>query len=310
MIEQEIVPFLGWDRTLRMSNGAVELVVTLDVGPRIISFRTKTGRNVFKIFDAEAGHTGEEEWRIRGGHRLWAAPEDPVSTYELDNLAVSHEAGTETALFTNPKGAVSGLAKELRVRLHERRPCVEVVHTLRNEGSQPCETASWGLTVMPAGAREIIPLPPVGAHPRDLLPNRLMVAWPYTDLTDPRWRFGRRFIRLDEQAGHAAPTKLGLAHTEGWVGCHSEDALFLKTVEHDADASYPDLGCNFETFTTGGMLEVETLGPLATLAPGQSTSHTECWWLFDAPETPPDGEEDLAQWLSPFLAQAELRENA
>jgi hypothetical protein len=44
-----------------------------------------------------------------------------------------------------------------------------------------------------------------------------------------------------------------------------------------APADYPDFGCSFETFTNAEILELETLGPLTTLAPGQSASHTERW---------------------------------
>jgi hypothetical protein len=37
------------------------------------------------------------------------------------------------------------------------------------------------------------------------------------------------------------------------------------------------LGCTFETFTNADFLELETLGPLTTLASGQSVSHIERW---------------------------------
>jgi hypothetical protein len=37
------------------------------------------------------------------------------------------------------------------------------------------------------------------------------------------------------------------------------------------------LGCTFEIFTNADFLELETLGPLTTLAPDQSVSHTERW---------------------------------
>ena len=42
-------------------------------------------------------------------------------------------------------------------------------------------------------------------------------------------------------------------------------------------SDYPDLGCSFETFTNADFLELETLGPLATLEPGASLTHTERW---------------------------------
>ena len=44
-----------------------------------------------------------------------------------------------------------------------------------------------------------------------------------------------------------------------------------------APAAYPDFGSTFEIFTNADILELETLGPLTTLAPGQSVSHTERW---------------------------------
>ena len=50
---------------------------------------------------------------------------------------------------------------------------------------------------------------------------------------------------------------------------------------HLASAAYPDFGCSFETFTNADMLEVETVGPLATLEPGKGVQHVEHWFVFD-----------------------------
>ena len=40
---------------------------------------------------------------------------------------------------------------------------------------------------------------------------------------------------------------------------------------------YPDCGCSFETFTNADFLELETLGPLTRLHPGETVTHTERW---------------------------------
>ncbi len=78
-------------------------------------------------------------------------------------------------------------------------------------------------------------------------------------------------------------------------------------IEFDEHARYPDLGCNFETFTNEEMLEVEALGPLVDLGPGASTSHTEHWQLFSEVTRPPDGDDDaIADWIAPHLARAGL----
>jgi len=106
-----------------------------------------------------------------------------------------------------------------------------------------------------------------------------MIGWAFTDMSDPRWSWDRRYITLKQ--ANAGPTKVGLAHRENWVAYHNGDSLFLKTIEHLDGATYPDLGCNFEPFTNEEMLEVEALGPLVELAPGASTKHTEQWHLFE-----------------------------
>ena len=72
----EKVEYRGWKNNLKLTNGDAELIVTLDVGPRVISYKLAGGTNVFKNYDEMMGKSGEADWMIRGGHRLWAAPED------------------------------------------------------------------------------------------------------------------------------------------------------------------------------------------------------------------------------------------
>src|SRR5258705_2050461 len=88
MITIEKINFKGWANSWRMTNGAVELVITGDVGPRIIRYAFVGGRNLFKEIPGEIGGSGESTFRNRGGHRLWVGPEvgppSPV-TYPADN---------------------------------------------------------------------------------------------------------------------------------------------------------------------------------------------------------------------------------
>src|SRR3954470_19820825 len=97
----EKVQYQGWKNNLRLSNGDVELIVTLDVGPRILSYRLAGGPNVFKEYPDQMGRSGEADWMIRGGHRLWYGPEDHTRTYALDNAPVAHrEAAPGLVRFT------------------------------------------------------------------------------------------------------------------------------------------------------------------------------------------------------------------
>jgi hypothetical protein len=300
----EIIPFAGWSNCLRLTNSDVELVVTLDIGPRILSYRRHDTQNVLKIYTEQSGGSREEEWMIRGGHRLWVAPEDRILSYHRDNEPVSWVRGEKgEIIITSRMDTPHPLRKDLSLELAEQGSRVELLHTITNEGKSPITLATWGLTVLAPGGTEIIPQPPLGEHPRDLLPNRTLVLWPYTDLTDPRWKIGRSYFLLQQQA-EGAPTKLGLTHSEHWIGYLLGNQLFLKTFVLQPDASYPDGGCNFETFTDSEMLEIESLGPLVTLLPGESTSHRENWHLLPLSEKVDLANEDsLSQSLSPLLRE-------
>ena len=302
----EYISFGGWKNNLSLANEHAELIVTLDVGPRVISYRTKDGANVFKTFDAQLGGTGESEWKSRGGHRFWLAPEDAVLSYIPDNSAVDHRVISQDQVeLINSLGEQLPVKKTLTVRLDPHSTRVSVTHRVENVGVRPLALATWGLSVMGPGGIEIIPLPPLGEHPRDLLPNRQMILWPFTDMTDRRWSWGSRFITLRQ--ANARPTKAGLAHQQRWVAYHQGDSLFIKTIAFDPSVTYPDFGCNYETFTNEEMLEVEALGPLVELAPGGSTGHTELWNLFDGVALPPTHDEDaLADWIAPWLHRAGL----
>lgn len=302
----EPVAFGGWPHCLKLANAFAELIVTLDVGPRVISYHVPHGENVMSVNPPELGGTGEPRWLARGGHRFWLAPEDE-RTYAPDNEPVQHEVlAPHSVRFTNPAAAPWFVRKDLTITFAADGPAVTLEHRATNAGAEPTTLATWALTVMQAGGLEIIPQPPRGEHPRDLAPDRQLVLWPYTDMSDERWRWGEQFITL-RQTPHSSPTKLGLAHREKWIAYLMQNALFIKTFTHDPEALYPDFGCNFETFTDAHMLEVETLGSLRPLLPGEAIAHTETWHLFGSITDPGSLKEPaLAAWLAPFLAKIQL----
>jgi hypothetical protein len=302
----EPTAFGGWANCLRLANEHAELIITLDVGPRVLCYsHLPGGKNILKTNAEELGKAGEAEFVARGGHRIWIAPEND-RTYVPDNSPVTHELLPNGVRIVNPAAEPWGVRKELTITMAAETSEVTLEHRATNLGPAPATLATWGITVVEPGGLEIIPRPPLGEHPRDLLPNRTQVLWPYTDTSDDRWRWGREFITL-RQTPHSSPTKLGLMHRMKWVGYLTRHALFIKTFGYEEGATYPDFGCNFETFSNAQMLEIETLSPLRTLAPGESVGHTESWRLFGSIPEPHSLKEDaLADWLEPFLGKMGL----
>jgi hypothetical protein len=295
----EYAPFGDWSKNLKLSNGSVELIITLEVGPRIISFRPLNGRNVFKVVAEQSGKSNEPDWKIRGGHRLWTAPEDfdrivegRSLTYVLDNSPVEHQIeGELRARVSHTMAHPERIHREMIVTLEPSAPRVTVEHLVTNYGGAPLEFAPWALSVMAENGYAIIPRPPLGSHPDDFLPNQIIVVWPFTDLSDKRLRFGQRITKLSQGAGQ--PLKFGLRHLQKWVGYILGDQLFLKTIPLIEGAVYPDLGSNFETFTNHEILELESLGPLKKVAPGETVSHVEKWAVFSGVSLPDISDEEV-----------------
>ena len=283
------VPYRGWKRNIRLANGRVELIVTQDVGPRIVRFGFIGDQNVFGELPEQMGGASEKKWMIRGGHRLWVAPEEKPKSYELDNVPIiirKIPASAPGATVGRPggirtiqvPGPLTRVQKTIAITLADRRNEVTVVHRLTNKGRQAITLAPWALTVMAKRGMAIIPLPKKVSHAGLLTNNQNWSLWGYTDLSDPRWTIGPRYI-LFRQDPRREPNKIGIAHREGWVAYLRNGLLFIKRFKRIPGATYPDSGVNFETFANQQILELESLGPLVTLRPGQTAAHTETWSL-------------------------------
>jgi len=285
-IALEKTEYRGWPNCYRLSNGLIDLVVTTDVGLRIIRFGFVGEENELKEYDDTAGMVGGDEWRIYGGHRLWHAPEARPRSYCPDNSPVILKEHADFVRVIQPTETTTGIQKEIDIRLSPADVHVEVTHRLRNTNLWALELAPWALSVMAPGGAAIMPLPPRRSHQESLLPTNTIALWAYTDMADPRWRWGKKYVLLNQDPNRHAPQKVGVMVTDGWAAYARAGHLFVKQFSYVEDARYPDLGCSVEAFTNADMLELETLGPLVHLQPGAAVEHVEQWHLFRDVPTP------------------------
>lgn len=277
----EKVAYKGWENCWRLSNNCVELIITGDVGPRIIRFGFIDDINEFGEYEDMLGKKGEDQWRIYGGHRLWHAPENRPRTYYPDNEPVKLEDHGEFVRVIQPTEKTTGIKKEMDIYLAKDKAEVKITHRLINEGLWPVELSVWALTVMRAGGLAIVPFPPRGPHPKYLLPTHSVILWAYTDFSDPRWKFMKKYLILQQDPNSTQPQKAGVMCKSGWCSYWNKGHFFIKRFEYKEDMIYPDLGSSVEIFTDANKLELETLSPLYKLNPSEKAEHIEIWQLFD-----------------------------
>ncbi len=292
----------GWPNCYRISNGEIELIVTSDIGPRVMRCGFVGGQNFFRVFEDQMGKVGEKEWQFRGGHRIWLAPEDFTRTYARDNDPAEIEIHQGILTATQTIEPETGLRKQLVIRMDPEGTGVEILHRMQNTLPFAIRYASWALTMMAQGGTGVTGFPPRGRHEEILAPTNPLVMWAFTDLRDPRWLFLHKYLVLHHDPQNTDHTKLGLFNEKTWGAYILNGEMFLKKYTADPTKTYPDMGCSYETFASDGMLELETLGPLTEVEPGGWLDHTETWSLYRNVHLTEWSDDSLDQLFTPLLA--------
>ncbi len=296
-----ITGYGGWPNCIRLANDSIELLATADVGPRVIRFGFTGGENVMKEFADQLGKTGGDEWRIYGGHRFWHAPEEMPRSYAPDNSPLVVRENADRVILTQPVEETTGMQKELEIAIDPAADHVTLIHRLTNRNLWTVKAAAWALTVMTQGGTAVFPQEPFKPHPEYMLPARPLVLWHYTDMSDPRFTFGKDYIMLRQDPAAKTKNKIGMLNHQEWAAYSVRGVVFLKRFLSVAGAEYPDFGCNCEAYTDADMIEIESLGPLSLIRPGESVEHMEDWYLFKADVG--DTEKDVRDLLMPLVAR-------
>ncbi len=258
-----------------LDNTQVKLAITTDCGPRAIWWGLSNGDNILAELPDANVETPFGPYHFLGGHRFWHAPEALNRTYH--DPQPLNVATTANSVTITPPPDASGIVRALCFEMQADAPIVTVTHTLTNAGLWPATLAPWALSMCKLGGTVLLPQATAKADADGLLPNQRYSFWPYTNLTDGRIDLGREMSRVHCKPG--PPNKLGYRNVHGWIAYQLGQVQFTKRFDPRLDADHPDFGCNTECYCCETFVELETLGPLSSLAPGASVSHVETWEL-------------------------------
>lgn len=292
-------PYNGWQHCVWMENDFVRLIVTVDVGPRIICFQTLGGENMLFQFPKQQGSVNASEWLHYGGHRLWHAPQEGERPNQPDNAPVAWCVEGSTLWLDVPMEERTLVQKRMELTLAPDAPRVHIRHKIYNRGLWPVELSAWAMTIMHAGGVEVLPVSQLDTH---YLPNYMISFWPWTRPNDPRFTWGERYFTLRHDPTDEHWFKIGYRNTEGWGAYFCGGCMFLKISPERSGKRYPDYGSTFETYADQNFIELESIGPLERLDPNGCTTHDEVWYLLPDIATPA-GEDDFARRIAPRIAE-------
>lgn len=277
----EAVNFLEYE-CVSLKNDVIELLISRSMGPRILSLKFVGGENLLAElpnFITDCPGTGI--YHFYGGHRLWHAPEVPSRTYLPDDCPVEIIPLEDGLRVVQDVEAKTGLQKSMDIHLQGNSASLTITHRLANKGLWSVTTALWAITQLKPGGLGILPQ---AIENTGVLPNRSLAFWPYTDPSEPHVKFGKQFILVN--ANLTEPFKVGFSNPRGWQAYWLDDILFVKRADFDERSAYYDFGSSSQSYANDKFLELETLSPITTLAPGEEAVHVEHWELHETIERP------------------------
>jgi hypothetical protein len=275
--------FLGLPTRI-IENGLLRLEFLVEAGPRIARLSAFGKENLFADIPGKVS-TKYGDFFFRGGHRLWHAPEKLPRTYIPDDECVSIEELPDGVRLIGSTEIGAGISKSIEIRISVDQPSVCLTHTLQNDNLWQVELAPWALTMFRLGGTVILPQPVGKADIDGLLNNRILALWPYTHINDPRLVLRDDYI-LIRGIQTPTPLKIGYYNPHGWLAYWIDDILFRKTFDITPGATYPDGGCNTESYCNNLFVELESLGPLVKLEAGGTVKFTETWELYQDLDVP------------------------
>lgn len=298
------IQYKNFGKCIEITNKIVKVIVTVDVGPRIINYSFIDGENIFweDINRVETTDTVVEAygspWYIYGGHRLWTSPEASPRTYYADNNPVDYKATPNGAVFTQQIQKINQIQCEIEITLSPDSTNVCVCHRITNRNAWDITFAIWALSVMSQGGIEIIPQP---TSDTGLLNNRLIGIWPYAKMTDPRIIWGDRYITMIQDPECKPDYELGINSEHGFALYFNHGDVFVKKFDVVPGGNYPDGGMSFESFVCGNFLECESLGELKSVAPGKTVEHNEYWSLAKGDKPTSTDDDTLDQLVKKYI---------
>lgn len=276
----ETLSCMGLTNCIKLSNGTVDLIATTSVGPRILFYGPSGGENIFAHFPDNSKQTALGTWKPYGGHRLWVWPEVFPATYAPDNDPIKFDAEGELGLTLRQPVDAAGVEKKIRITLSSTGSHVRVEQTITSHNLWPVEIAVWAISVVRSGT-SIVPRVPFQTHDEYVPVTQPLALCAFTDLQDPRFTLGLKYILLRADPALANSQKFGLRNKQEWCAHLVGNMLFVKRFSHEENADYPDYGVNNECYVEGSFQELELLGPKSVVAPGESLTMAEDWDLFN-----------------------------
>ncbi len=280
-----------------LSNQETRVVLCPQLGGRVLEY-SLGGKNAIFVsnFDMAVDEPTEAwKWDPSGG-RFDIGPEMIVPKRDVlfRGIWQSELVAPLHIRLTSEDCPNTGVRLERDFQLSSRDSQLIVTQRIINVSDQTVRYCHWSRTLAKGAGIVLVPLSPTRRFPNGYV--RYDSGLINTKPVDTNVRVRDGFVEL---LGPPLSPKLGMDSMRGWLA-HQQTSglLFIKKFPTHPDRAYAEVAAlTISTWTAprGEAVELEPIGPTEVIAPGESASFTERWWLLDG-KFPAEGESiDLAE---------------
>jgi len=272
----------GYSDCIKLENESTKVVLCPACGGRVLEYSLK-GKNALHLDPRQNGWTYEPAKRVidPSGGRFDIGPEMTIPRHPKLWLGkwIGEITGSRSARLTSVEDEATGTQLIRDFVLDEfssRFTCKQTIRNVSNETKFWCH---WSRTLAEGGGICLIPLT---ANSR--FPNKYIMYEPRSVINyrpeDSNIRVRDGFLEI---IGTPKYPKLGMDSYVGWL-CYltKNDLIFVKRFPTYPDRVYNEVaGLTISVWYYKDMMcELEPIGPMESIAPGEEVSFTEQWWLL------------------------------
>ena len=280
-----IVKYHGYDKCIELKNSDVRIVLGPDLGGRILGYELN-GNNVLY-------HNPKQDGIIYKPGVTGINPDAGRCDIGPEMITPSRPAlflgkwegeitGDREGRLISQKDTSTGVQLIRNFKLDERGSRLTYTQIIKNISNETKYYCHWSRTFVKGGGISLSPLNTRSRFPKGYLlygPGRVMDFRP-ADEPNVRERNG-----ILEIIGAPGRPKFVFDLEVGWLAYITKDnQLFVKKFPVYPDRVYGEMSaanaCVWYN-TEELMCEIEPIGPMETIKPGEEVSFTETWYLFD-----------------------------
>jgi hypothetical protein len=282
----------GFSGCVELKNKVARVVLEPNVGGRVLSYQLNGVETLYQdpALDGVVWNGGSNILHPPGGRcdigpeyggllrdELWFGP----WTAEI--------IGPRSARMTSPTLDESGIQLVREFVLDSVSPHLRFKQTIRNRGRTTRSTFHWSRTFVVGDGIVLAPMPAHGRFPRGYAFGSSPGIIDFLPAPEPGIRIRDGIM---EVVGSPSQAKFIFDVDPGWLGYVSPNGLFfLKKFPVYSDRPYGEIAANNASIWYSSVqnttlwpnekqvVEIEPIGPLETIAPGEDRSFTEDWWL-------------------------------